>query len=192
MTPLGTEPSEGPGLVERAARFAQEAHGIQVRKYTGDPYAVHLEAVAKRVQAVVGATEEMVAAAWLHDVLEDVPAVTADQLEVLFGATVRDLVAQVTDVSHPSDGNRRVRKALDRDHLAQALPEAQTIKLADLLDNSHSILAHDRAFTSTFLREMAELVEVMPLGDSLLRQEARLLLNQRLGPTSDAKLRGLA
>ena len=169
------------GLVVRAAAFAREAHGGQgqVRKYTGEPYAVHLEAVAARVSTVPGATEEMVAAAWLHDVLEDVPGVLANQLEALFGAIVRDLVVQLTDVSRPSDGNRRVRKALDRDHLAQASPEAQTIKLADLLNNSDSILAHDRAFTPTFLREMAELVEVMPLGDPQLRQEALLLLAQR-------------
>ena len=181
MTPSAGTVSGEEGLVARAAAFARAAHGGQgqVRKYTGEPYAVHLEAVAMRVSAAPGATEEMVAAAWLHDVLEDVPGVTADQLEALFGATARDLVLQLTDISRPSDGNRRTRKALDRDHLAQASPEAQTIKLADLLDNSDSILAHDRAFTPTFLREMAELVEVMTQGDTQLRQEALLLLAQR-------------
>lgn len=162
----------------RAAAFARVAHGgqEQVRKYTGDPYAVHLEAVAARVATVPGATEEMVAAAWLHDVLEDVPGVTPNDLEARFGPMVRNLVVQLTDVSRPSDGNRRVRKALDRDHLAKACPEAQTIKLADLLDNATSIVAHDRAFTPTFLREMAELVQVMPHGDPDLRQEALALL----------------
>ena len=178
------EPSGGGSLVAQAASFARAAHGDQgqLRKYTGDPYAVHLEAVAARVAMVPGATVEMVAAAWLHDVLEDVPGVTPEDLNARFGPVVRDLVVQLTDVSRPADGNRRVRKALDRDHLAMASPAGQTIKLADLLDNAASILAHDRAFTPTFLREMAELVEVMPLGDIELRQEALHLLTHRVAP----------
>ena len=184
MNASGSEAHRDLGLTERAAAFARAAHGGQgqVRKYTGEPYAIHLEAVATRVSAVLGATEEMVAAAWLHDVLEDVPGVTPEQLEAQFGPAVRDFVVQLTDVSRPSDGNRRVRKALDRDHLALASPEGQTIKLADLLDNAESILARDRAFSNTFLREMAELVSVMPHGDPDLRQEALALLDQRLGP----------
>lgn len=180
----GAEASNGVGLTVRAEAFARAAHGGQgqVRKYTGDPYAVHLEAVAARVATVPASSEEMVAAAWLHDVLEDVPGVTPEQLEAQFGAAVRDLVVELTDVSRPEDGNRRVRKALDRDHLAQASAAGQTIKLADLLDNAVSILAHDRAFSTTFLREMAELVQVMPHGDPDLRQEALALLAQRSRP----------
>ena len=44
------------------------------------------------------------------------------------------LVDCLTDVSKPSDGNRAVRKEIDRQHLAKASPKAKTIKLADLID----------------------------------------------------------
>lgn len=162
-------------LIDKAEQFARLAHGRigQVRKYTGEPYAVHLEAVADRVSKVPGATEAMVAAAWLHDVLEDVPGVTEDGLQAEVGFEVTSLVLQLTDISRPGDGNRVIRKTKDREHLAQASPEAQTIKLADLLDNAASIINHDRAFTPVFLREMQDLLGVLTGGDQTLLDEAR-------------------
>ena len=84
----------------------------------------------------------MVAAAWLHDVLEDT-LVSQQELTVAFGDPVVRLVLELTDVSRPTDGNRATRKAIDRDHLANASPDAQTIKLADLIDNAESIIEHD-------------------------------------------------
>ena len=56
-----------------AKEFAHAAHDSikQVRKYTGEPYWNHTDAVAE-VVASVGGTEDMVMAAHLHDVLEDV------------------------------------------------------------------------------------------------------------------------
>lgn len=57
-------------LIADAAAFAAQAHAGQVRKYTGEPYIRHPEAVAKLVQASGGDTA-MVAAAWLHDTVED-------------------------------------------------------------------------------------------------------------------------
>jgi hypothetical protein len=163
-------------LASKAERFARAAHsGIgHLRKYTAEPYEVHLEAVARRVGLVPKATESMVAAAWLHDVLEDIPTVTAVDLETEFGSEVASLVLQLTDISRPEDGRRAVRKAMDRDHLATASPEAQTIKLADLLDNATSIVEHDRAFAPVFLGEMRDLVDVLVNGDHELLEQARL------------------
>ena len=61
-------------LIRRAKAFATQAHASidQRRKYTGLPYIVHPEAVAELVEAT-GAGPEVVAAAWLHDVVEDTP-----------------------------------------------------------------------------------------------------------------------
>ena len=135
-------------LSARAQRFAMDKHAsvCHLSRYTGEPYSAHLASVAGYIGDVKKVTEEMVAAAWLHDVLEDVSSVTRSELEAEFGSIVASLVEQLTDVSRPEDGNRSARKAKDRDHLAQASPEAQTIKLADLLDNAASILACDHAF----------------------------------------------
>ena len=170
-------PLDPDSLPARAEAFARRAHGSigQVRKYTGDPYIVHPAGVAQMVSQVPGCSEAMLAAAWLHDVLEDVASVTPEDLHLAFGPEVTSLVQQLTDVSRPGDGNRAVRKAKDRAHLAQASPEAQTVKLADLLDNAASILQYDRAFAKLFLRELAELLEVMNQGDPELYRRARTL-----------------
>lgn len=61
-------------LVERARRYATKAHAAidQRRKYTNDPYIVHPQAVMEIVSSVPH-SEEMLAAAWLHDTVEDTP-----------------------------------------------------------------------------------------------------------------------
>ena len=126
-------------LIERARVYATEAHQRinQRRKYNNEPYHVHLHAVAKLVASVTD-DAEMIAAAWLHDTVEDTQA-TLEDIEAEFGVAVAELVEELTDVSRPGDGNRAVRKAIDRRHLAQASARAKTVKLADLIDNCKDI-----------------------------------------------------
>ncbi len=165
-------------LVQRAKEFATSAHKRidQQRKYSGQPYDVHLKAVAALV-AEVGGDEEMIAAAWLHDTVEDTPA-THHDIEDTFGPGVARLVWELTDISRPGDGNRAVRKAMDRDHLAQASDRAQTIKLADLIDNARDICKHDERFARTYLQEMAALLDVLNRGHPELLRRARKLLGR--------------
>lgn len=148
-------------LPERALAFATKAHDSidHRRKYSGNPYINHPIAVAELVKSVPH-TQEMIAAAYLHDVVEDMP-VTIDQIEAEFGPTVAELVGWLTDVFKPSDGNRRARKALDLERSAKAPPEAKTIKLADLIDNTASIKAHDPSFWRVFRREKHDLLKVL-------------------------------
>ena len=155
-------------IVERALAFATAAHASidQRRKYTNDPYIVHPIAVSEIV-AGTGARPAMIAAALLHDVVEDTP-VTLPEIEAAFGGEVASLVEQLTDVSQPNDGNRAVRKAIDRDHSAAASPDGQTIKLADLIDNSATITRHDPGFAVRYMREKRALLEVMTAGDPAL------------------------
>ena len=160
-------------IVARARRFATEAHERidQRRKYSNQPYQEHLKAVAAQVASVTD-DAEMIAAAWLHDTVEDTPATFGD-LERAFGPSVRDLVAELTDVSRPGDGNRAVRKAIDRHHLAQASKRAKTVKLADLIDNCTDICRHDARFARVYLGEAAALLEVLGEGDPRLYRRAQ-------------------
>jgi (p)ppGpp synthase/HD superfamily hydrolase len=158
-------------LVSRARDFAQVAHEGQVRKYTNESYFVHCAAVAAIV-AGVEHTPEMLAAAYLHDCVEDTP-VTLDEIRAEFGWKVAELVDWMTDISKPSDANRAYRKAIDRAHSAEAPPEAQTIKLADLIDNTSTIVAFDPDFAKVYLKEKAALLEVMTAGDPALMKIAR-------------------
>jgi (p)ppGpp synthase/HD superfamily hydrolase len=167
-------------LENRAAAFAAQRHGAidQHRKYTGEPYITHPEAVASIVRTVTH-TEEMLAAAWLHDTVEDTQT-TLDEIRAEFGDAVASLVEQVTDVSRPSDGNRKARKALDREHIAKAGPEAKTIKLADLIDNSTSIIERDPKFAKVYLEEKSALLEVLREGDPSLWASANTIVRRQL------------
>jgi (p)ppGpp synthase/HD superfamily hydrolase len=158
---------------EHARIFATAAHAAvgQLRKYTNEPYIVHPAEVVSIVRSVPH-TEAMVAAAWLHDVVEDT-GVTIETVRAEFGEEVADLVGWLTDVSRPEDGNRAHRKARDREHTAAAPAEAQTVKLADLISNTRSIMAHDPKFAVTYLEEKQALLAVMTRGDATLMAIAR-------------------
>jgi (p)ppGpp synthase/HD superfamily hydrolase len=161
-------------LVERARIFATAAHAAvaQLRKYTNEPYIVHPAEVASIVENVEGATFEMIAAAWLHDVVEDT-GVTIEVIRAEFGTEVAELVGWLTDVSRPEQGNRAIRKAIDRAHTAGATAEAQTIKLADLISNTRSIVEHDEKFARVYLEEKKLLLEVMTKADATLMAKAK-------------------
>jgi (p)ppGpp synthase/HD superfamily hydrolase len=157
-------------LVKRAAEFATSAHEGQVRKYTGVPYIVHPIEVMEIVKTV-DHDDEMLAAALLHDVVEDC-GVTIEDIVKEFGSDVASLVSALTDVSKPEDGNRKTRKAKDREHSAASSPRAQTIKLADLISNAEDIIANDPKFAKLFITEKRLLLEAMSKGDSSLHRRA--------------------
>ncbi|MGC9397706.1 MAG: RelA/SpoT family protein [Anaerolineae bacterium] len=86
-------PPEEQALVQRAFAFARAAHGDQRRK-SGQPYIMHPLAVA-RTLACLHMDAPTLAAALLHDVIEDTP-VTYEEMEETFGQEIADLVAGVT------------------------------------------------------------------------------------------------
>jgi len=161
-------------LILKARTFATAAHAAvaQLRKYTNEPYIVHPAEVFSIVSTVPDATPAMLAAAWLHDVVEDT-GVTIEVIKQEFGDEVADLVGWLTDVSRPEQGNRAIRKAIDRAHTAMAPAAAQTVKLADLISNTRSIMEHDATFAKTYLAEKRMLLEVMTKGDPMLMAQAR-------------------
>ena len=155
-------------IEEKARDFAAHAHGAinHQRKYTGEPYINHPAAVVELVRSVSD-SPTMLAAAWLHDTVEDTP-VAIGQIRAEFGNDVARLVEMLTDVSRPEDGNRAARKAIDRAHTALASPAAKTIKLADLIDNTRSIVERDPEFAKVYLEEKRLLLEVLTDGDTRL------------------------
>lgn len=160
-------------LIQKADEFAEYHHGNleQVRKYTGEPYIAHPRAVAEIVKSVVH-TEQMVCAALLHDTVEDTFA-TIEEIRLNFGEEIATLVAGLTDVSEFDEGNRAFRKAKDLKHTARLSPAGQTIKLADLIHNTSSIVQHDKTkFCEIYLKEKVLLLEVLKKGDATLWKRA--------------------
>ena len=148
-------------LAQTALVFATAAHAAvgQMRKYTDDPYIVHPIRVATTV-AKFGGTDEMIAAAYLHDVVEDTGVSIVD-IQDMFGTDVALIVNGLTDVSKPEDGNRAVRKAMDRQHSADATWAAQFVKCADIIDNAHDIGDNDPSFNLVYRKEMLLLIQVL-------------------------------
>jgi|TARA_B100000212_G_scaffold139354_1_gene105013 (p)ppGpp synthase/HD superfamily hydrolase len=158
-------------LINKAKMLAGKAHEGQMRKYSGMPYIVHPIEVATIVQSV-DHTDEMIAAALLHDVVEDTEYTVAD-ISKEVSPKVAELVEGLTDVSKPEDGNRKTRKAMDKDHLAKQSAEVQTIKLADVISNSQDIKANDPSFAKVYIEEMKALLEVLDKGDKTLYAKAK-------------------
>jgi len=148
-------------LIDKALKFSTAAHAAvnQKRKYTGEDYIVHPIAVSNLVKEN-GGTDEMIAAALLHDTVEDTN-VTREQIAEEFGWKVFKLVVELTDVTKPEDGNRATRKAIEAKRLGMASKEAQTIKLADLIDNTKTILKYDPKFAKVYIQEKIALLEAM-------------------------------
>ncbi|GAB7217142.1 HD domain-containing protein [Dickeya oryzae] len=156
-------------LIERAREFATEAHAAceQKRKYTGEPYIVHPAAVVTLLMQIEP-SQEMIAAAWLHDTVEDTP-VTLEQVTRLFGSQVARYVEMLTDVHTRQDGGERIhRKNANLLHSAAACPQAQSIKLCDLIDNSRNVLEQDPVFARPYMVEMRRLLAVLTQGDPRL------------------------
>jgi (p)ppGpp synthase/HD superfamily hydrolase len=144
-------------LIAEAKAFATCHHRHQRWGHAGEPYAVHLEAVARLVKAVPSATPEMVAAAWLHDVENDLD-VRPGEIRETFGDQVALLVGELTDPANLEDGDRSRHAEINRLHAAMASQEAQTIKLADLVEQAGNALEGHGKADETYMNEALQLL----------------------------------
>lgn len=148
--------------VRGAVHLAAAAHGGAVRKGIYNPprpYISHPVAVARLLTRFQHDTV-MLQAALLHDVDEDTH-VSIRQIESAFGPAVAQLVAELTNVSQPGDGNRKVRVGLDLAHLKKASPRALTIKCMDTAHNLHKIVKANPGFAPVYIAEKAETLPVL-------------------------------
>lgn len=156
-------------LKEKALLFATKAHEGQRRKYTGEPYINHPISVSNIIESL-GLHEDLICAALLHDIVEDTH-ISIEDIEKEFGVVISRLVNQLTDAythnNFPNIG-RIHRKNLECYRLWKASGNAKTIKLADLIDNTSSIVEHDKSFAKVYLREKEEMLQVLEGGDQRL------------------------
>ena len=128
------------GLLDRAIVFAVEAHHDTERRGKGFPYIVHpMEAV--EIVATITSDQELLAAAALHDTIEDTD-VTYEQLREAFGERIAGLVRAESDqmtegVSEADSWHGRKQAAIDR--LAAAPHDAKIVAMGDKLSNMRAI-----------------------------------------------------
>jgi len=159
----------------QAMQFAHKAHAGQRRKYTGNPYTDHLAEVVGICMSVGwhDATvhpDTMMATAWLHDTIEGCN-VSRFQIKDAFGPQIMEGVLLLSDLE--TGGNRAQRKAASRERLAGAPCWVQTIKVADIISNTSSIVEHDPKFAVVYLEEKRLLLDVLTKADKRLVAMAR-------------------
>lgn len=161
-----------------ALAFAKTAHGAQVRRYTGEPYWTHPYAVACLVSQVRNRSIEMLEASLLHDVLEDTDT-TADAIELHFSMLTRAYVEALSEVPYVKGGpNRAERKQMMCDRMLTAPWAVKTIRIADLIHNTHNIVAYDPKYARIYLAEKSNMLNYLLGGDQALWSRARTLADQ--------------
>ena len=128
--------------IDKAIKFAADAHSGQKRKLGGAPYILHpLEAAA--IAARLTSDEDVMCAAVLHDAVEDT-AVTAETIRREFGDRVADLVSAETENKRedlPPEITWRIRKEETIEHLMTVKDkDVKILWLADKLSNMRSIV----------------------------------------------------
>ena len=147
-------------LLDRAIVFAVRAHAGTERRGKGFPYIVHpMEAVA--IVATMTSDQELLAAAALHDTVEDTD-VTVEQIRAEFGERIASLVASESDtleagVSEDASWHARKQAAIDR--LAHASRDAKIVALGDKLSN---MTRSGTSSTPKTLRTMSGTIAVWP------------------------------
>ncbi|HWB19513.1 MAG TPA: HD domain-containing protein [Phycisphaerales bacterium] len=175
-------------LWQAAAAFSARSHKNQLRKDGVTPYASHPVRVALTTAMVFGAQdEELLAAALLHDTIEDT-ATDYDELKELFGTRVADLVACVSKDMRMEEDARE--QAYD-DQLAAGPWEARLIKLADVFDNMSDALDDAARLKDTMKK--AERAIALAKDDPQLKmasEQVRRLMKELKGGGKKNRARG--
>ena len=176
---------EAVSLLRRAVSVAWDAHDEQTRKYTNAPYITHPATVAAMVSKL-DMPLEAIAAAFLHDVLED-SEITEGILREAFPIEVVDLVVELTNIAEKSDGNRATRKRIEHERLGKASPTAQTIKVLDRADNLPSIVMHDQQFAPVYVAESVDLLAALTQADPSAVHLLDQVIKQYLTEAADVR-----
>jgi (p)ppGpp synthase/HD superfamily hydrolase len=167
--------------LEKIREFADEAHGDQKRKYSGDRYIVHpirvMEICSQYTQNHI-----ILAAALLHDVLEDTPVTKLKMklfLETIMSVEDADktikLVAALTDVYTKEKFpllNRKNRRYKESERLHNIPADAQTVKYADIIDNTIDMTQNDPDFATVYLKECMTTLKKITNGNPELYKRA--------------------
>ncbi|WP_207531692.1 HD domain-containing protein [Desertivirga arenae] len=176
-------------ILEQVRRFAERAHGEQTRKYSPERYIFHLVRVTEMCREY-NHKLPVLAAALLHDVLEDTP-VKKEEIRVFLNGVMEKnevdytlkLVMELTDIFVKKDypkWNRRLRKAREAERIEKTSADAQTIKYADIIDNCREITEKDPEFAAVFLRECKNLLAKITKGNRALYNKAVKTVNDCL------------
>jgi len=158
---------------ERLLQFVKEQHGEQVRKYTGEPYWHHLVSVAEIVSKY---EPDGIEIAMCHDLHEDTKCSSINLysflLEIGYDGGEANIISdgaieltdEFTSEKYPKL-NREARKIKEAERLSNISRLSQSVKYADLIDNTSSIVKYDKGFAKTYLQEKIRTLDQMRGGN---------------------------
>lgn len=173
---------------QRVLELVKRLHGNQKRKYINTPYWEHPLEVAEIVSKHV---EGLVEIALLHDVLEDTKTTRkelddelmkigyshAERLFILNG--VQALTDEYTSEKYP-EYNRKERKRMENERLSKFNHVVHSVKYADLISNTSTIVKYDPGFAKTYLREKIDILDLCRRGNINLLIECCATLHNAL------------
>lgn len=163
-------------LIAFAMLFAEECHRGQSRRYEVEPYIAHPRRVAAAA-ARLGLHRDAIAAAFLHDVVEDCE-VNPSEIFTIFGERVHKLVMGLTDLQTSEDGNRAKRSAKVIEDVGKSNDMVlQTLKILDVVDNARTIAGNDPKFWKTVKEESKALYNACTAADFRARRKLKKLLD---------------
>jgi len=163
----------GKELIEKAKAFATDCHKSQTRKFDKKPYIVHPAAVADLVEQH-GGSPEMIAAAWLHDVVEDC-GVSVRDLIAEFGTTVSGLVWELTN---PKDLNKSKKAEYLIDKMNTMSSDALTIKLCDRINNVSDFKTAPQGFVKKYSQETKFILDGLEIGGRPLTTQQNKIIDE--------------
>ncbi|NMC06453.1 MAG: bifunctional (p)ppGpp synthetase/guanosine-3',5'-bis(diphosphate) 3'-pyrophosphohydrolase [Candidatus Lokiarchaeota archaeon] len=194
------------GLIQEAAAYAKEKHDAsKPRKFTNQPYFVHPEAVAKRLEGLLARDlssgklaraeyDSIMAAAYLHDVVEDC-GVPIEEIETRFGSTIAKMVAELTS-DKKAIATMMQQKQWDK-HQAKGVylsaeinhmdAHTRQIKLADREDNVRELAVLDkvdehRAWVRGYARETRYILDHLAFTPTAIEQELVASIKALIAP----------
>lgn len=141
-------------IIEKAKAFATKAHEGQ--KYGNQPYTYHLQQVVNVLERFDHASDKLLAAAWLHDTLEDT-STTEFEIAKEFGPRVAELVIRVTD----QPGNTREGRKRATYPIIAANPFAVLLKLADRIANVECALQDGSGYIQMYKKEQPDFEQAL-------------------------------
>lgn len=145
--------------LQKIIEFAVESHKGQFRKHSGLPYIVHPMAVMSMLSKWEIDDPLVLKAALCHDILEDCPNVTEQQIADVAGedtlSVVKELTFICTDESH-----KPKQKSLYLESFASKSLHALVVKIADRICNIHDFIAEDPPYAAKYFRKASSLFNI--------------------------------
>lgn len=164
-------------IVDNARKIAEKAHAGQLRKWgSQEPFFKHPERIANKVASLEGMKEADIAAAYLHDVLEDCGEHWAAVIEQDCGKETLELVRELT---YPTEGpewqhrSRAEKNVIRMEHTRRMTDRAKRLKMCDRIDNLNTMQNAPFKLIQKYVVESNELLGVLGHVDEKLAKELK-------------------